>query len=157
GYSLGARAGSGAYGELSAALTHESGASVGTTQSYWVGADAHLTAHNNVTRNDDGEINGISGGFSGGAFVGAEVKQHFEVDGPHGGFSGSGGVSATAGAGVDASGGYTLSTGEISVSAGGRFAEVLGVGGGGTISVSPNAIVEWITPGDYNVDDAIDD
>lgn len=157
GYSLGARAGSGAYGELSAALTHESGASVGTTQSYWVGADAHLTAHNNVTRNDDGEINGISGGFSGGAFVGAEVKQDFEVNGPHGWFSVSGGVSGTAGAGVDASGGYTLSTDQISVSAGGRFAEVLGVGGGGTISVSPNAIVESITPDDYNVDDAIDD
>src|SRR5699024_12409970 len=50
GYSLGARAGSGAYGELSAALTHESGASVGTTQSYWVGADAHLTADRKSTR-----------------------------------------------------------------------------------------------------------
>lgn len=157
GYSLGARAGSGLYAENSAALTHESGASVGMTQSGWVGADAHATAHSHVTRNADGEINGVSGGFSGGAFAGAEYKQNFKVDGPNGWFSVSGGASATGGAGADASGGYTLSTDQISINAGGKFAAAIGVGGGGTISVSPNAIVESITPGDYNVDSAIDD
>lgn len=157
GYSLGARAGSGLYAETAAVLAHESGASVGATQSAWVGADAHANIHSHVTRNADGEVNGISGGVSGGAFAGGEVKQDFEVNGPNGWFSVSGGVSATAGAGADASGGYTLSTDEISVNAGGKFAAALGLGGGGEISVSPNAIVESITPGDYNVDDAIDD
>lgn len=157
GYSVGARAGSGLYAESSTTLTHESGASAGMTQSAWVGADAHLTASSHVTRNADGEVNGFSGGFSGGAFAGGEVKQDFEVNGPHGWFSVSGGVSGTAGAGADASGGYTVSTDQISVNAGGKFAAVLGLGGGGSISVSPNAIVESISPGDYNVDDAIDD
>lgn len=157
GYSVGARAGSGLYAENSTALTHESGASAGMTQSAWVGADAHATAHQNVTRNADGEVNGISSGFSAGAFAGAEYKQDYSVNGPHGWFSVSGGVSATAGAGADASGGYTISTDEISFNAGGKFAAELGLGGGGAVSVSPNAIVESITPGDYNVDSAIDD
>ena len=40
---------------------------------------------------------------------------------------------------------------------GGRIAAELGVGGGGTVAINPTAIVESITPGDYNVDDAIDD
>lgn len=156
GYSVGARAGSGAYAEQSTAFTHDSGASAGMTQSAWVGADAHATAHSHVTRGADGEVNGITGGFSAGAFAGAEYKQNFEVNGPSGWFSVSGGASATAGAGADASGGYTISTDEVSFSAGGKFAEVIGVGGGGTISVSPNAIVESISPGDYNADDLID-
>lgn len=157
GYSIGAQAGSGAYGELSAQLTHDSGASVGTTQSYWVGADAHANAYNHVTRNADGEVNGFSSGFSAGAFVGAEVKQDFSFTAPNGWFSASGGVSAQAGAGGDASAGYTVSTDEISLSVGGKIAAELGVGGGGTVAINPNAIVESITPGDYDVDDAIDD
>ncbi|MGP9537756.1 WXG100 family type VII secretion target [Brachybacterium sp. AOP43-C2-M15] len=157
GYSVGARAGSGAYVENTTAITHESGASAGMTQSGWVGADAHATAHQHVTRNADGEVNGFSSGFSGGAFAGAEYKQEYEVNGPNGWFSVSGSASATAGAGASASGGYTISTDEISFNAGGKFAAELGLGGGGAISVSPNAIVESITPGDYNVDDAIDD
>lgn len=157
GFSVGAQAGSGAYGEMSAALTHESGASVGTTQSYWVGADAHANAYSHVTRNADGEVNGFSSGFDAGAFVGAEVKQDFSVTAPNGWFSASGGVSAQAGAGGSASAGYTVSTDEISLSVGGKIAAELGVGGGGTVAINPNAIVESITPGQYNVDDAIDD
>lgn len=157
GYSVGARAGSGAYAEQSTMFTHESGASAGMTQSAWVGADAHATAHQHVTRNADGEVNGFSSGFSAGAFAGAEYKQNYEVNGPNGWFSVSGGAGATAGAGADASAGYTVSTDEISFSAGGKVAAELGLGGGGSVSVNPNAIVESITPGQYNVDDAIDD
>ncbi|MDN5899302.1 MAG: hypothetical protein L0H74_04470, partial [Brachybacterium sp.] len=63
----------------------------------------------------------------------------------------------TAGAGGNASAGYTLSTDEVSFNVGGRVALELGLGGGGTVSVSPNAILESITPGDYNVDSMIDD
>lgn len=156
GYSVGARAGGGLYAENSAALTHESGASLGMTQSAWVGADAHATAHSHVTRNEDGEVNGFSSGVSAGAFAGAEYRQDYQVEGPKGWFSASAGAAATAGAGADASAGYTVSTDEVSLSLGGKFAAELGVGGGGTISVNPNAIVESATGGEYNVDDVID-
>ena len=156
GYSLGARAGGGLYAENSAALTHESGASLGMTQSAWVGADAHAAAHSHFTRNEDGEVNGFSGGVSAGAFAGAEYRQDYHVEAPNGWFSVSGGAAATAGAGADASAGYTVSTDEVSLSLGGKFAAELGVGGGGTISVNPNAIVESATGGEYNVDDIID-
>lgn len=127
------------------------------TQSAGVDADAHATAHSNVTRNADGEVNEVSSGFGAGAFAGAEYKHDFQVDGPHGWFSVSGGASATAGAGGEASAGCTLSTDQISFNAGGKIAAELGLGGGGAVSVSPNAIVESITPGDDNVDSMIDD
>ncbi|WP_394215533.1 hypothetical protein [Brachybacterium vulturis] len=52
--------------------------------------------------------------------VGAECMQDFQVDGPQGWFVVSGGVSETAGAGAEAS--------------------------GGTVTVSPNAILESFTP-----------
>lgn len=157
GYSLGARAGSGLYGDLSAALTHESGASVGMEQSYFVGGEAHANAYQHVTRNDEGQVNGFSSGFDAGAFIGAEVKQDFQATSPGGWFSASGGFTAAAGAGGSADAGMTVSTDEISFSAGGKIAAELGLGGGGSVSMNPNAIVDSFTPGDYDIDDAIGD
>lgn len=157
GYSIGARAGSGLYAEQSAALTHESGASVGASQSYYVGAEAHANAYNHVTRNDEGQVNGFTSGFNAGAFAGAAVTQDFEATSPGGWFSVSGGATAAAGAGADANAGYTVSTDEISFSAGGKVAAELGLGGFGDVSMNPNAIVDSFTPGDYDVDDAIGD
>lgn len=158
GFSAGASAGSGLYGELTAELAHESsGASVGMTQSYFVGADAHATAYSHVTRSDEGEENGWTVGFDAGAFSGAAVTQEIAATSPDGWFSGSASVGAQAGYDAGLSAGGTVSTDDVSVSIGGSLAAELGLSGATTIGVHPNAIVDSFTPGDYDLDDAIDD
>lgn len=157
GFSVGAGAGSGAYAEQTASVSHESGASAGMTQSYYVGAEAHANAYAHVTRNSEGEVNGWTSGFDASAFAGAEVTQTFSATSPGGWFSAETSISEQAGAGVGLGAGNTISTDQVSVTVGGSVAEGLGLGGATTIGFNPNAIVESISPGDYNVDDAIDD
>lgn len=157
GFSGGARAGAGVYGEVGTTITGADGSSAGITTSGYVGAEAHANAYSHATRNADGNINGWSSGFDAGAFAGAQATQKFEATSPGGWFSGSTSISEKAGAGASIGAGATVSTDEISFTVGGSAAKGLGLGGTTTIGVHPNAIVESITPGDYNLDDAIKD
>ncbi|WP_114855205.1 hypothetical protein [Brachybacterium sp. YJGR34] len=157
GFSAGARAGSSLYGEQSVALTHDSGASVGMSQSARVGVEAHADAHSHLTRNEDGQVNGFSQGFDVGAYAGGEVKQTFSGTAPGGWFSGSASLSEKVGAEAGASAGYVVSTDEVGVAVGGDLAAKIGLGGDLSVSVHPNQIVDTFTPGDYNLDDAIGD
>lgn len=155
GLGVGARAGAGLYGELATALTHPSGGSVGMTQSAFVGAEAHANGYSHVLRSDEGLVTGFTTGIDAGAFAGAQLSQEFAATSPGGWFSASGAITEAAGAGVDASLAVTLSTDEVSLSAGGLLAAELGLGGLGSVSMDPNAILESVTPGDFDLDDAI--
>lgn len=157
GGSVGAKVGYGVYGVQEASTSHESGASVSVTTMGFAGADAHANAYGHLTRNADGQVNGWSVGVDAGAFAGEQATQKFEVTAPNGWFSSSTSVSAKPGGGVGFAAGGTFSTDEVSLSVGGFVATGLGFGGSTKIAINPNAIVESITPGDYNLDDAISD
>lgn len=150
-------AGSGTYGEVNASYTDASGASYEVGAEGFVGADANLHGYAHATRNDHGEVNGFTFGGGGEAFAGAEGELGFTATSPGGWFTVEGDVKGKTGAGVDGSFGGTVSTDEISLNFDASGA--LGFGGGGAIDVSinPNAIVESISPGDYNLDDMISD
>lgn len=157
GYSFGAKAGSGLYASQSATVDGPLGTSGTLTQDYFVGANADASRYAHLTRNEDGQANGVTFGGGANAFAGAQVTQKFEQTGPFGWFSGSTSISEKAGAGAGASGGATISTDEVSVNVGGQLAVELGLGGTTSLAVHPNAIVNTFTPGDYDLDDAISD
>ncbi|UVY83570.1 hypothetical protein NLU66_15320 [Brachybacterium sp. NBEC-018] len=157
GYSFGAKAGSGLYASQSATVDGPLGTSGTLTQDYFVGANADASRYAHLTRNEDGQANGVTFGGGANAFAGGQVTQKFEQTGPFGWFSGSTSISEKAGAGAGASGGATISTDEVSVNVGGQLAVELGLGGTTSLAVHPNAIVNTFTPGDYDLDDAISD
>lgn len=66
-------------------------------------------------------------------------------------------AGAAAGAGIGGEAGAVVSTDAVGFSLGGDIATGLGLQGDVAISISPNNIVDTFTPGDYNLDDAIDD
>lgn len=150
-------AGTGTYGEVNASFNSASGASAELGAEGFMGADANLHGYAHATRNDHGDINGFTFGGGGEAFAGAEGELSFSATSPGGWITVAGDVKGQTGAGMDGSFGGTVSTDEISLNFDASGA--LGFGGGGAIdvSISPNAIVESITPGDYNLDDMITD
>src|SRR5690606_14349027 len=123
----------------------------------YAGAEAHLNAYGHTTRNADGEVNGITFGADAGAFAGAKGDLDFAATAPGGWFSGAGSFGVKAGAGGGASFGGTVSTDEFGFSVGGDVAVLLGAEGSLGFSIHPNEIVNDILPGDYDLDDAIDD
>lgn len=157
GYSFGAKAGSGLYASQSATVDGPLGTSGTLTQDYFVGAKADASRYAHLTRNEDGQANGVTFGGGANAVAGGQVTQKFEQTGPFGWFSGSTSISEKAGAGAGASGGATISTDEVWVNVGGQLSVELGLGGTTSLAVHPNAIVNTFTPGDYDLDDAISD
>lgn len=155
GASGGLRAGAAVYGEQSATLTDPTGASLGMAQSYQVGAEAHANGHGHLTRGSEGQVNGVTGGFDAGAFAGAEISQTIDATAPGGWLSGSATITPLAGGGGSLAAGATVSTDDVSVSAGGKVAEAIGLGGSLTVGIHPNEIVQDISPGDYDLDDVI--
>ena len=157
GFSGGAEAGAGVYGQANITTTDALGGSQGITGTGYAGAYASANAYSHATRNDDGNINGWSVGFDGRAFAGAEAIASFEHTSPGGWFSGSTELKAKAGVGGGAGSGAIVSTDEIGFSVSGEIAKGLGLGGSTSLSIHPNAIVDTFTPGDYNLDDAVSD
>ncbi|MGY5763932.1 WXG100 family type VII secretion target [Brachybacterium sp. DNPG3] len=157
GASVGASAGSGAYVSQNVTVDGPLGSSNSVSQDLFVGADANAYAYNHVTRNDEGQVNGITMGAGANAFVGASATQTFESTSPGGWFSSSTSISEKVGASAGASAGATLSTDEVSVSVGGSIAAELGFGGSTSFAIHPNAIVDSFTPGDYDLDDLAGD
>ncbi|MFA9295846.1 hypothetical protein V3G65_26075, partial [Escherichia coli] len=76
----------------------------------YAGAYASANAYDHVTRNEDGNVNGWSGGFDGRAFAGAQAAAIFEAGSPDGWFDASAGVSAKAGLGGGGGAGAVVST-----------------------------------------------
>lgn len=157
GASLGASAGAGAYGDIQGTLTGPHGASGTIGVQGYAGAEAHLNSYAHATRNEDGEVNGITFGSDVGAFAGAKADLNVGGTAPGGWLSGSGSFGVEAGAGVGGSFGGTVSTDEVGFAVGGDVAAALGINGSLSLSVHPNEIVNDILPGDYNLDDALDD
>lgn len=157
GFSAGAAAGAGTYGDFSATLNGPFGASETIGVNGYAGAEAHANAYSHATRNDEGEINGWSVGFDGGAFAGAKADADFTSVSPGGRLTTSASFGVEAGAGIGGEAGAVVSTDAVGFSLGGDIATGLGLQGDVAISISPNNIVDTFTPGDYNLDDAIDD
>lgn len=157
GFSAAARAGSGVYAHADATYNGPGGSEAGLAVDGFLGARANAYTYNHVTRNEDGDVNGVSFGGGADAFVGGELSTTFSGTSPGGWFSGSTSVGVQGGAGAGASGGGVISTDEIGFSLGGELAVELGLSGDTSFSVHPNAIVNTFTPGDYDIDDAVGD
>lgn len=157
GVSYGGAAGAGAYADIQGTFSNPDGSSGTIGLSGYAGAEAHLNAYGHTTRNADGEVNGITFGADAGAFAGAKGDLDFAATAPGGWFSGSGSFGVKAGVGGGASFGGTVSTDEFGFAVGGDVAALLGVEGSLGFSIHPNEIVNDIVPGDYDLDDAIDD
>ncbi|GAA1490326.1 WXG100 family type VII secretion target [Brachybacterium sacelli] len=157
GFSAGASGSAGVYGDISATLAGPYGASQTIGANGYAGAEAHANAYSHVTRNEDGDVNGWTFGADAGAFAGAKAEADFSGTSPGGWFSSSASAGVEAGAGVGGSFGGTVSTDEVGVAVGGDVAAALGVNADLSFSVHPNEIVNDITPGDYDLDDAIGD
>lgn len=157
GFSAGAKAGSGVYGDLSATAHGPFGASETATVHGFVGAEANADAYSHMTRNEDGQANGWTFGADANAFVGAKADADISVTSPGGWFSGSGSFGVEAGYGGGAGGGGTISTDTVGFRVNGELAAELGLDGDLSFAVHPNAIVNTFTPGDYDIDDAIGD
>lgn len=157
GFSAGAAAGAGVYGDMSATLTGPLGSSDTIGVSGYAGAEAHANAYSHATRNDEGNINGWSAGFDAGAFAGAKGDVDFSSTSPGGWMTASGSFGGQAGASIGGGAGAVVSTDAVGVSLGGDIAAGLGLQGDLAVSISPNNIVDTFTPGDYNLDDAISD
>lgn len=157
GFSAGASAGAGAYGDINATVTGPFGASNTLGVRGFAGAEAHANAYSHATRNEDGDINGWTVGADAGAFAGAKADADFAATSPGGWLSSSASMGVSAGAGLGGSFGGTVSTDEVGFAVGGDVAAALGVEADLSLSVHPNEIVNDITPGDYDLDDAIGD
>lgn len=157
GASAGARAGAGVYGDLSNTFHGPMGSSYEIGVEGYAGAHAETNAYANLTRNEDGQINGAEWGAGAEAFAGAEGAASFERTSPGGWFSSEGSAGGQAGFGVGASTGGSFSTDEISFGLGGEFALYGGGTGNLSVAIHPNAIVDSFTPGDYDIDDALGD
>ncbi|HEX7350657.1 hypothetical protein [Brachybacterium sp.] len=157
GVSGGARAGIGAYGDLSVTAHGPFGASNELGVEGYAGAHAEANAYANLTRNENGQINGAEWGAGASAFAGAEGAATFEQTSPGGWFFAEGSAGAQAGAGIGGDTGGAFSTDEISFGIGGEVALGGGVTGDLTVAIHPNEIVDTFTPGDYNIDDALSD
>jgi hypothetical protein len=157
GFSGGGRAGAGVYAEGDLTITSPDGDQVGVSGNAYAGAYASANAYSHATRNEDGNINGWSAGFDARAFAGAQAAATFEAGSPDGWFNATASVSAKGGAGAGGGAGVVASTDAVGVSLSGDIATGLGFGGSVSFSVNPNAIFDSITPGQYNLDDAIGD
>ena len=157
GFGLGAGAGARVYADAEATLTTPGGQTVtiGGEASYGANAVAHAYAHQ--TRNEDGEVNGFAFGAGFDANAGGAASADFMYESPNGWFSGGAGVSADVGAGASGGGGVVVSSDQVGFTM--NLGASAGVGGGLEFgfSVNPNAIVESISPGDYNFDDLLSD
>lgn len=156
GLSAGAAVGWGAYAEGEAAYTVH-GLETSVKGEAMIGAEAHANAHLGLTRTEEGRLNGFAAGFDAGAFAGAEAETTYKLEAPGGWFSAETKVGVNAGAGAEASAGFEISTDEISFQLGGALAPGAGGSAAGQISFRPNDFVNAFTPGDYDLDDAIDD
>ncbi|WP_394215534.1 WXG100 family type VII secretion target [Brachybacterium vulturis] len=157
GASAGARAGAGVYGDISNTFHGPMGSSYEIGVEGYAGAHAEANAYANLTRNEDGQMNGVEWGAGAEAFAGAEGAVEFERTSPGGWFSSEGSVGAQGGFGAGSSSGGSISTDEISFGLGGEFAVYGGGTGDLSAAIHPNAIVDSFTPGDYNLDDAFGD
>lgn len=157
GFSAGAAAGIGAYGDLSVTATGPMGSSETLGVSGYAGAEAHANAYSHATRNDEGNVSGWSVGFDAGAFAGAKGDVDFSSVSPGGWMTASGSFGGQAGASIGGGAGAVVSTDAVGVSISGDLAAGLGLKGDLALSISPNNIVDTFTPGDYNLDDAISD
>lgn len=157
GVSAGARAGAGVYGDISNTFHGPMGSSYEIGVEGYAGAHAEANAYANLTRNEDGQINGAEWGAGAEAFAGAEGAATFERTSPGGWFSSEGSVGGQAGFGAGASTGGSFSTDEISFGLGGEFAVYGGATGNLSVAIHPNEIVDSFTPDDYNLDDALGD
>ena len=157
GASAGARAGTGVYGDLSNTVHGPMGSSYEIGVEGYAGAHAEANAYANLTRNEDGQINGAEWGAGAEAFAGAEGAATFERTSPGGWFSSEGSAGGQAGFGAGALTGGSFSADEISFGLGGEFAVYGGGTGNLSLAIHPNAIVDSFTPGDYDIDDALGD
>lgn len=157
GFSAGASAGAGVYGDISATATGPFGSSNMVGVSGYAGAEAHANVYSHATRNEDGNINGWSAGFDAGAFAGAKGNINFSSTSPGGWFTSSASFGGDAGVGIGGGAGAVLSTDQVGFSLGGDIAAELGINADVSFAVSPNNIVNTFTPGDYDIDDAISD
>ncbi|MFC7458792.1 WXG100 family type VII secretion target [Brachybacterium sp. GCM10030267] len=157
GASAGAAAGAGAYGDIHGTLAGPHGASATVGATGYAGAEAHANAYAHATRNDEGNVNGFTFGADAGAFAGAKADADIARTSPGGWLSSSASFGVEAGAGLGGSVGGTVSTDEVGIAVGGDVAAALGVKADLAVSIHPNEIVNDITPGDYNLDDAIGD
>jgi hypothetical protein len=157
GFSAGAAAGAGAYADISGTATGPFGESGTIGMRGYAGAEAHANVSSHATRNEDGNINGWTVGADAGAFAGAKGDADLAMTSPGGWLSASGSMGVSAGAGIGGSFGATASTDEVGFAVGGDVAAALGIDADLALSVHPNEIVNDITPGDYDVDDAISD
>ncbi|GAA1484418.1 hypothetical protein GCM10009625_12220 [Brachybacterium fresconis] len=157
GASMGASAGAGAYGDIHGTLNGPLGSSNTIGVTGYAGAEAHVNSYAHVTRNDEGDVNGFTFGADAGAFAGAKADADFSSTSPGGWFSSSGSFGVEAGAGIGGSYGGTVSTDEVGLAVGGDIAAAVGIDADLAVSIHPNEIVNDITPGDYDLDDAIGD
>lgn len=108
-------------------------------------ANAYAYAYANLTRNEDGRINGAQWCAGAAAFAGAAGAVKFEQASPGGWFCSEGSVGGQAGPGAGASTGG-VSTDEISSGLGGEFAIHGGAAGNLSVEIHPNDIVDSFTP-----------
>lgn len=157
GFSAGASAGAGVYGDIAATIHGPFGASNTIGVQGAAEIEAHANAYSHATRNDEGNINGWAVGMDGGASAAAKGDVTFEAESPGGWLSSSGSFGVQGGASIGGDVGAIASTDEVGLSVGGDIAALVGIEGGLSVSIHPNEIVNDLTPGDYDIDDAISD
>ncbi|MCS6712293.1 hypothetical protein JSY14_09785 [Brachybacterium sp. EF45031] len=111
--------------------------------------------HASLTRDEEGNLNGLSFGAAGGAGATVDGSAQLTVQDANGWLHASGRAGASLGEGVGGSGYLTLSTDEVAVGLTGDVAQMVGLGADADLSIRPNRIYDDLMPGEGDLDDLL--